>query len=120
RHGYHIYMFRYDESAVGVPKQKFIDALEAEGVPAFGGYTFGLYRNPMFLNKKFINGGFPLGTEYHEDIDYASFAEKCPVSERACNNEAVWLPQNIFLGNKEDMDDVAEAIKKVLDNRNEL
>ncbi len=120
RHGYHIYMFRYDESSVGVPKQKFIDALEAEGVPGFGGYTFPLYRNPMFGNKKFINGGFPLGTEYHEDIDYALFAAKCPVSERACNTEAVWLPQNIFLGSTEDMDDVAEAIKKVLDNRNEL
>ena len=120
RHGYHIYMFRYDEPAVGLPKQKFIDALVAEGVPAFGGYTFPLYRNPMFGNKKFINGGFPLGTEYHDDIDYASFAERCPVSERACNGEAVWLPQNMFLGSKEDMDDAAAAIKKILDNRDEL
>ncbi len=120
RHGYHIYMFRYDEQAIGVPKEKFVDALVAEGIPAFGGYTFGLYRNPMFLNKKFINGGFPLGTEYHEDIDYASFAEKCPVSERACNSEAVWLPQNLLLGNKKDMDDIAEAIEKVLKNKNEL
>ncbi len=120
RHGYHIYMFRYDEPFVGPPKQKFIDALVAEGVPAFGGYTFPLYRNPMFLEKKFINGAFPLGTQYHEDIDYASFAVKCPVSERACNTEAVWLPQNVFLGNKKDMDDIAEAVRKVLENKNEI
>ncbi|MDY7009421.1 MAG: DegT/DnrJ/EryC1/StrS family aminotransferase [Planctomycetota bacterium] len=120
RHGYHIYMFRYDEPATGLPREKFIGALVAEGIPAFSGYTFPLYRNPMFLEKKFTNGAFPLGTQYHDDIDYASFEEKCPVSERACNSEAVWLPQNIFLGSTKDMDDVAAAIKKVLDNRNEL
>ena len=113
-HGNHIYMFRYDEEAVGARREHFIKALEAEGIPAFSGYTFPLYRNPMFLDKKFINGAFPLGTEYHEDIDYADFAEKCPVSEKACTSEAVWLPQNILLGTAEDMDDVVAAVAKVL------
>lgn len=114
RHGNHIYMFRYDEPAVGIPRERFIKALEAEGIPVFSGYTFPLYKNPMFLEKKFINGSFPLGTEYHDDIDYASFAEKCPVCERACKYEAVWLPQNCFLGTKKDMDDIAEAVAKVI------
>ncbi|MFA5865731.1 MAG: DegT/DnrJ/EryC1/StrS family aminotransferase [Phycisphaerae bacterium] len=120
RHGYHIYMFRYDEPVIGLPRRNFIDALVAEGIPALGGYTFPLYRNPMFLNKKFINGSFPLGTAYHEDLDYAAFADKCPVSERACAAEAVWLPQNVFLGTKDDMDDIATAVKKVLDHKGEL
>ena len=119
-HGYHIYIFRYDEDVVGLPRRRFLAALEAERIPAFSGYTFPLYRNPMFLEKKFVNGAFPLGTRYHEDMDYASFAEKCPVSERACNGEAVWLPQNVFLGAERDMDDIADAIAKVLDNRDEL
>lgn len=119
-HGYHIYMFRYDEEITGLPRPKFIAALEAEGIPAFGGYTFPLYKNPMFLNKKFINGAFPLGTTYHDDINYASFEEKCPVSERACNSEAIWLPQNMFLGTENDMDDVVKAIRKVIDHKNEL
>ena len=52
-------------------------ALAAEGIPAFSGYTFPLYRNPMFLKKRFINGAFPLGTAYHEDIDYRRFAAQC-------------------------------------------
>ena len=119
-HGYHIYMFRYDEKITALPRQKFIEALAAEGIPVFSGYTFPLYKTPMFLNKRFINGSFPLGTSYHEDIDYASFKEKCPVSERACSHEAVWLPQNIFLGTEQDMDDVVEAVNKVLANKNEL
>ena len=118
--GYHIYMLRYDEPAVGVPRARFIEALAAEGIPAFSGYTFPLYRNPMFINKQFINGSFPLGTEYHDDIDYAAFAERCPVAERACAYEAVWLTQNMLLGSEADMDDIAAAARKVLAAKGDL
>lgn len=120
RHGYHIFMFRYDEKVTGLPRRVFLEALAAEGVAGFSGYTFPLYMNPMFLNKKFINGSFPFGTQYHEDLDYRSFAQKCPVAERACASEAVWLPQNWFLGSQQDMDDVAEAVGKVIKNKDEL
>jgi dTDP-4-amino-4,6-dideoxygalactose transaminase len=119
-HGYHIFIFRYNESTTGLSREKFLRALTAEGIPAICGYNIPLYRNPMFLDKRFINGSFPLGTKYHDDIDYASFEDKCPVAERACRSEAVWLPQNIFLGTEKDMDDVAAAISKVLENREEL
>lgn len=119
-HGYHIFMFRYDEKTVGLPRAKFLAALNAEGIPAAGGYAFPLYQNPMFLNKQFINGSFPLGTTYHEDLDYAAFAAKCPVAERACRSEAVWLPQNLLLGSEQDMDDIAAAAKKVLDHKRDV
>jgi len=119
-HGYHIYMFRYDQEHVGLGRDLFIGALVAEGIPAFSGYTFPLYKNPMFLEKTFINGPFPLGTAYHADIDYAQFESCCPVSERACRSEAVWLPQSMFLGTRQDMDDVASAVRKVLDQKDSL
>ncbi|MDD5597993.1 MAG: DegT/DnrJ/EryC1/StrS family aminotransferase [Victivallaceae bacterium] len=119
-HGYHIYMFRYNEKLTGLSRDNFIRALAAEGIPASGGYTFPLYKTPLFLNKKFINGSFPLGTKYHEDIDYGAFAEKCPVAEKACSSEAVWLPQNVLLGNENDMNDVVSAVQKVLENKNEI
>lgn len=119
-HGYHIYMFRYDEKRIGLSRKRFIEAIAAEGLPAIAGYTFPLYKNPMFLNKQFINGSFPLGTQYHEDIDYAGFESKCPVSERACRSEAVWLPQNMLLGTEQDMDDAAAIIAKVIENKEEL
>ncbi|MDO9542399.1 MAG: DegT/DnrJ/EryC1/StrS family aminotransferase [Kiritimatiellia bacterium] len=119
-HGYHIYMFRYDGKITGLKRDVFLRALAAEGIPVFSGYTFPLYQNPMFLKKRFINGSFPLGTKYHKDIDYASFEKKCPVAERACKKEAVWLAQNILLGTEADMEDIVKAIKKVLDHKNEL
>jgi len=119
-HGYHIYIFRYDAEAICLPREKFLSALSAEGIPCLAGYTYPLYKNPMFINKQFINGSFPLGTAYHEDIDYATFAEKCPVSERACSGEAVWLPQNLLLGNEADIDDIVKAVEKVLACKGEL
>jgi hypothetical protein len=57
---------------------------------------------------------------YDRQIDYASFEKINPVSERACNDEAVWLNQTMLLGTKEDVDDIIGAIKKVQANRNEL
>lgn len=120
RHGYHIYMFRYDEREVGIPRADFIRALEAEGVPGFSGYTFPLYRNPMFLRKEFINGSFPLGTAYHADVDYGAFEAQCPVSELACRSQAVWLGQNLLLGTAADVDDVAAAVEKVVAGAREI
>ena len=120
RHGYHIFMFRYDGTRLSLPRERFLKALEAEGIPCFSGYTFPLYQNPMFLQKRFINGSFPLGTQYHADLDYASFAARCPVSERACASEAVWLAQNLFLGTEADMEDIARAVRKVVENRKEI
>ncbi len=119
-HGHHIYMFRYDPREVGVSRADFIRALEAEGVPAFSGYTFPLYRNPMFIRKEFINGSFPLGTPYHEDVDYAACEAQCPVAELACRSQAVWLGQNLLLGTEADVDDVAAAVEKVIANAREI
>lgn len=121
-HSFHVYMFRYDTEAFrGLPKQKFCDAMAAEGCGAFGGYETPLYKNPMFLNKDFFNGPFPVVKGIADrDIDYASFATKCPVSERACASEAVWFSQAMFLAEKKDMDELASAVRKIQENAAEL
>jgi hypothetical protein len=43
----------------------------------------------------------------------------CPNSERACR-EAVWLEQRLLLGDREDMDDIVEAISKLYERRQDL
>lgn len=113
-HSYHIYMFKYDSTEFkGKNRTDFLDALNAEGIPCFSGYTFPLYKNPMFINKDFYKGGYPVVPGYARDINYADFEALCPVSEKACNEEAVWLEHRLFLGIKSDMDDIATAITKV-------
>ena len=114
-------MLRYNpEKFNGLPRSIMLEAVNAEGVPALGGYAHPLYKNPMYLNRSFAGGSFPLGSSFHEDIDYRTFEEKCPVAERACNYEAVWLEQRLFLGSKKDMEDIAEAFRKVKENTDDL
>jgi dTDP-4-amino-4,6-dideoxygalactose transaminase len=43
----------------------------------------------------------------------------CPVNDQL-SNEGVWLPQYVFLGEKQDMDDIADAIAKIYQQRDEL
>ena len=45
---------------------------------------------------------------------------KCPASERAAYHEAVWFSHHLFLGGKENVDSIADAIVKVLENIEEL
>jgi dTDP-4-amino-4,6-dideoxygalactose transaminase len=116
RHAFHLYILRYHPDAfAGLSKQRFVQALQAEGITgAFGGYTTPLYANPMFLNKEFLGGPFPVDVFEHGcRLDYAEFPTRCPVAERACSEEAVWLPQSMLLADEEAMHDIARAIRKV-------
>ena len=110
---YHIFIFKYKKEYFNnLPREKFIEALQAEGIPVSPGYTMPLYKMPAVQNYKLPcdNGGF---NEYCKKLSL-------PVTEKACYEEAVWLKQNVFLGEKEDMDDIADAILKIKKYINEL
>jgi hypothetical protein len=47
------------------------------------------------------------------DINKYNEQNKCPVNDRLCNEEAVWLSQNMLLGSKTDMDDIYMAVEKI-------
>ena len=105
-HSYHIYIFRYDKSKFNnLSKVEFSKMLAAEGVPCFMGYPQPLYKQPLFQEKNFMCYAIP------EEIDYTHVS--CPVTEKACYEEAVWIMQNTMLGTKEDMDNIAESIRKI-------
>jgi dTDP-4-amino-4,6-dideoxygalactose transaminase len=105
-HSYHIYIFKYDKSAFNnLPKAEFANMLAAEGVPCFMGYPQPLYKQALFQEKNFMCYAIP------EEVDYSDVS--CPVTEKACYEEAVWVMQNSMLGTKEDMDLFARAIIKI-------
>ena len=122
KHCQHIYIIRYDpEEFRGVHRDRFVQALIAEGIPASAGYTFPLYANPMFSNREFYTHGCPLTCGFYDkDVDFAAYAEMCPVTERACYQESIWLVQSLFLGTPTDMEAIAAAIRKVKENIGEL
>ena len=105
-HSYHIYIFKYDKSEFNnLPKVEFSQMLAAEGVPCFMGYPKPLYKQPLFQEKNFMCYAIP------EEVSYKNVS--CPVTEKACYEEAVWILQHAMLGPKEDMEKFAEAILKI-------
>jgi len=110
RHSYHLFMLRLDSDAFGAPRAAVRKALQAEGVPCSPGYGFSLPHQPMFRNKAFG----PFLPNASARLNYAK--TKCPNSDRICR-ECIWLEQSIFLGPREDMDDIARAFEKVYENR---
>ncbi len=106
RHGFHFILTRYQPEAFGGwPRERFIAALHAEGIPASRGYiplynTGAVEKTTRLLRQKL---GLGEGTP-----------PECPVTERACDEEAVWLlGQSPLLGPREDLDDVLAAVAKI-------
>jgi len=114
---YHLYPFRYKkEQFNGLPRSRFLAALSAEGIPCSGGYG-PQYRDGLIeaaLSSKSFKRAFPKERldRYRDELHY-------PANEQLCE-EAVWFTQNMLLGPKSDMDDIANAIQKIYENRDEL
>jgi dTDP-4-amino-4,6-dideoxygalactose transaminase len=110
-HAYHLYILRYDAEAFrGPPRDIFVKALRAEGIPCSAGYR-PLYKEE-FVKKAIETRAFQklFGrsrlNKYLSDIH-------CPMTEKACNEQAVWIPQPVLLGTKKDMNNIVEAIQKI-------
>ncbi|HBL76739.1 MAG: glutamine--scyllo-inositol aminotransferase [Bacteroidetes bacterium GWF2_42_66] len=117
---YHLFPFRYQKDEFeGLSREKFLQALRAEGVPCSGGYTE-LNKMPFLknaFNSRFFQKFYP-----KEQLNYERYAEEnqCPLNEKLCNEQAVWIPQNVLLGSKSDMDMVANAIQKIRENAGQI
>jgi dTDP-4-amino-4,6-dideoxygalactose transaminase len=110
RNAYHLYMFRYNpKEFANAPRARFLQALQAEGVPCSGGYT--RLNQQAFLKNVLESRPFKAVysprriAEWHE-------RNRCPVNDRLCE-EAVWLTQTMLLGTRSDMDQIAEAVRKI-------
>jgi len=113
RNAYHLYMFRYKSEAFGgMPRAKFIRALDAEGIPCSGGYT-PLNKEsflPTVLNSKGYRRIYP-----KDVLDRWEERNHCPNNDQLCQ-EAVWFTQSMFLGTRSDMDQIAAAVRKIQGN----
>lgn len=116
RHGYHLFIFRYDPQVYGVSRAVFLKALAAEGIPAAPGYAIPLHRQVLFTERHF--GPYTGCLDTHPQLDYRQVS--LPVCERASDTAGAWLYQSLLLGSRRDMDDIAAAFEKLYKHRSEL
>ena len=112
-----MYPFRYKkEYFKGLSRDKFLSALRAEGIPCSSGYgpqyNDGLIE--VALNSKNFKRSFSKArlNRYRRELNY-------PDNDQLCK-EAVWFGQNMLLGSRRDIDDIANAILKTYENREKL
>lgn len=110
RNAYHLYMYRYDPAGfAGLPRAKFIEAMRAEGIPSSPGYR-PLNKDP-FLRDTFETRAFQAIYSTREIADWHD-RNHTPENDRLCE-EAVWMGQSTLLGSRGDMEQVAEAARKI-------
>ncbi len=123
-HSYYIHPLIYEESATGIHRNHFIDAVKAELPPTrlrddspvllSYGYVKPLYKLPIY-QERVCFGEYPFSLS---DIDYTqTFCQVC----ESMHHDKLVTHEFMRPGmSQEDMEDVAKAFEKVWEYRDEL
>jgi dTDP-4-amino-4,6-dideoxygalactose transaminase len=122
RVSYHYFGFRYKaEHFDGLSRDKFVKAMGAEGIPLSTGLgnIEGVSQNregciEAALNSKTYKAIYSKRrlADYRDGLS-------CPVGEQLVE-EIVGIYHPVLLGSKKDMDDIADAVTKIYENRKNL
>jgi dTDP-4-amino-4,6-dideoxygalactose transaminase len=97
QHSHYLYLIRLNlERSPGLTKERFVEALAAEGVPCSVGYPQPLYKNQVFKEGNHITND-------------------CPEAERMCK-DTFWLSHEVMLSMPAQASSAAAAIAKVADS----
>jgi dTDP-4-amino-4,6-dideoxygalactose transaminase len=117
RSAYHMYPFRFESEKFGnVSREKFIEAMRAEGVPCSTGY--GRQNNDGLIEEALNSKGYK---RLFSEKRLKQWREEnvLPGNDQLAK-EAVTFYQSILLGSKQDMDDIINAVTKIYENRESL
>ena len=118
RSAYHLYPFRYKkEHFDGLPREKFLQALSAEGITCNRGY--GPQYNDGLIEEALNSRGYKRLFSEQRLNSYREELKNLPDNDQL-TQEAVWFFQNMLLGEKSDMDDIINAVEKIYENRKQL
>lgn len=113
KHVYYVFAMKYDESVIGIPRNRFVEALNAEGIPFGAGYIRPLYMSPIYHeNKHFIYRHYKGKASYDEGL--------CPVAERCHFKELIMTLLTRPQATENDMDDIIHAVHKIIENKGEF
>jgi dTDP-4-amino-4,6-dideoxygalactose transaminase len=112
------YVMKYVADQLGgIPRANFVAAMQLEGVHCDGLFYEPVYKSSLFPVRSEDFPALSWGRE--KPLDLRNMYS-CPESDRAAYHEAVWFPHQHFLGSIADVDDIVNAIHKVIENIDEL
>ena len=111
---FYMYGFAIDPKQFGGERLGVVAALEAEGIPAEGGYE-AMNRYTLFqptISRLAVPSAFP------EAFDYSKVS--MPEAERGAEVDSIWLDHEVFSAGPKGIDDMATALRKVQDQHADL
>lgn len=109
RSAWHLYMFRIEEEEFGLSRDGLIQALLADGVPCYGGYQSCDWTGYV---RKSLDTRAGRRVYSKERLDAWEEATSLPRFHKL-SKEAVWLFQYQLLAPKENMDAIADAVRRI-------
>ena len=117
RHVYYMWQAKVDSKIIGISRDIFATALNAEGFPNFTGYVPPLYWLPVFQEKIAIGDkGFPFNL--NPDISYEKGL--CPVAENFHLNESLGFDICDVSVTDDQLNLIVDAFQKVYENKDKL
>jgi len=115
---WHLFPLRYDAQQFrGLPRDKFIRALSAEGIPSSGGYHEQYFDG--ILDEAIQSRGFKRLFSAERLKAYRESFQELKGNRQVCAT-TVGLSQNLLLAERRDMDHIVEAIRKIQKHSAEL
>ena len=106
-HVFYNYALKYNAVGAGLPRDLFVKALAAEGIPFGAGYVPPLYLSPLYQERRsYAYVHYKGNARYDKGI--------CPVTERLHERDIVLTQVARPPATTADMDDVIRGIEKVL------
>jgi perosamine synthetase len=126
-HAYYLYPIKYDARIIGIPRNKFVQAVNHE-LPKpehweqtflAEGYVKPLYLAPMYQKKVALGRkGFPWRENAGVSYNYAKGS--CPVVEQLYEESMIFTPLIREPLRESDIDDALSAIRKVIKHKCEV
>ena len=110
---YYVYPLRYLPGVLGIMREEFVKAVNAEGIRFSQGYVRPLYLQPVYQQKLAFKHGYPFSAPENKEIMTNYHEGACPNAETLHNqqmiiNEHVRPPHTA-----DDIDDIISAVGKV-------
>jgi dTDP-4-amino-4,6-dideoxygalactose transaminase len=118
-HSYYGFPLWYDPSVGGVPLEIFIEALNAEGIPA-GQYVEPLYKLPVYQKGNVHSNGLVHDGNVAGATPVTYSETLCPVAEKLHSEQLIWMDTVVPEASESDIRDVATAIEKIERNADQL
>ena len=114
RRAYYGYKMIYDKNHFnGLPRNKFLKAMRAEGIPISRGCDT-LNKHP-FIEEYLSLRSFQKIFSKERLIKYRK-GNHCPANDKIAEEIGLSIGHSTFLGTKKDMEDIAEAVTKIQKN----